>query len=66
VDAEGIAATTDSGSFFSAVPKPSRKRFDLREVLREQSSKGGIAAIMGKWPGDETDEEVATALAEMS
>lgn len=66
VDAEEVSATTDSGSFFSAIPKPSRKRFDLREVLREQSGKGGIAAIIGKWPGDETDEEVAAALAEMS
>lgn len=65
VDAEGIAATTDGGSFFSAVPKPSRKKFDLREIVREQSGKGGIATIMGKWPGDETDEEVAAALAEM-
>ena len=25
-----------------------------------------ISGIMGKWPGDETDEEVAAALAEMS
>lgn len=28
--------------------------------------KDGVAAIMGKWPGDETDEEVAAALREMS
>jgi len=66
VDAEEVSATTESGSFFSSVPKPSRKKFDLREIVREQSGKGGIAAIMGKWPGDETDEEVAAALAEMS
>ena len=25
--------------------------------------KGGIAAILGKWPGDETEEEIADALA---
>lgn len=66
VDAEEVSATTDKGSFFSTIPKPSRKRFNLREVLREQAGKGGIAAIMGKWPGDETDEEVAAALAELS
>lgn len=66
VDTEEVAATTDKGSFFSAIPKPSRKRFNLREVLREQAGKGGIAAIIGKWPGDETDEEVAAALAELS
>jgi len=27
---------------------------------------GGVGAIIGKWPGDETDEEVAAALAELS
>jgi hypothetical protein len=27
---------------------------------------GGIAAIVGKWPGDETDEQIAAALADLS
>jgi hypothetical protein len=26
----------------------------------------GLAAIMGRWPGDETDEEIAKALEELS
>lgn len=28
--------------------------------------RGGVAAIVGKWPGDETDAEVEEALREMS
>ena len=28
--------------------------------------KRGMAAIMGKWPGDETEEEIAEALEELS
>jgi|GEM_PF-3043762 hypothetical protein len=27
---------------------------------------GGLASVVGKWPGDETDEEVAAALQELS
>jgi antitoxin (DNA-binding transcriptional repressor) of toxin-antitoxin stability system len=28
--------------------------------------KGGVAAIFGKWPGDEWDEKIEAALAELS
>lgn len=33
---------------------------------RQYRNKSGLAAIMGKWPGDETDEEIAAALEEIS
>ena len=32
----------------------------------DQSHKQGIADIIGKWPGDETDEQVLQALEELS
>ncbi len=32
----------------------------------QQSLGDGIAAIVGKWPGDETDEEIRQALDELS
>ncbi len=66
VDAEEVTRTTDESHFFSAIPKPVLHRFDLRETVREQQHKGGIAAIIGKWPGDETDEEIRRALEELS
>ncbi len=62
VDSESVSATTESGSFFSAVPTPVRKTFDLRDAVRDQSHKLGVAAVIGMWPGDETDEQVAEAL----
>lgn len=31
-------------------------------IHREDKPKGGLAAIAGKWPGDETDEEIEEAL----
>lgn len=35
-------------------------------VLLAPGESNGLADIVGKWPGDETDEEVAAALAELS
>lgn len=39
-----------------------RRGFDLAAVVAAQAHKGDVSAIMGKWPGDETDEEIAAAL----
>jgi hypothetical protein len=66
IDAEQVTATTETGGFFSTIPKPARKRFDLREPFREQSGKGGVGAVFGRWPGDETDEEIQQALRDIS
>lgn len=45
-----------------SVSKQKPSGYDLREVLREQQHKKGLSAIFGKWPGTETDEEIAQAL----
>lgn len=39
---------------------------DLHKVHQAQSHKKGMAAIYGKWPGDETDEEIERALKDLS
>ena len=65
IDAEEFVQAGERDEFFSTIPKPKRSRYDLREVLREQQHKKGVSAIFGKWPGDETDEEVAEALKEL-
>ena len=38
----------------------------LNARFKTDKPKGGIASIIGKWPGDETDEEIAKALKDMS
>lgn len=40
-----------------------RKGFDLAAVVAAQAHKAGVGAIMGQWPGDETDAEIQAALA---
>ena len=66
VDTEEMVAASEKDTFFSKMPAPSRRKLDVREIVREQSYKRGLAAIIGKWPGDETDEEIEAALQELS
>lgn len=66
VDAEEVTLTSGQEEFFSTLPKAVRKQFDLRDTVREQQQKIGIAAVIGKWPGEETDEEIEKALKELS
>ena len=66
VEAESVRGAVESDRFFAKIPRPNAQRFDLRRVLREQGHKRGLAAIIGKWPGDETDEEIDKWLKEIS
>jgi len=58
VEAESVRNAAPSDQLFAKIPKPNAPRFDLRRVLREQGHKRGVAAIIGKWPGDETDAQI--------
>jgi hypothetical protein len=35
-------------------------------LFEEAPDKGGVEAIFGKWPGDETDEQIEQAMKELS
>jgi hypothetical protein len=65
IDAEGVQKATEKDAFFARLPKGRQPRFNLRDVMREQQHKKGLAAIMGKWPGTESDDEVERALREL-
>lgn len=66
IDADEVTPATEENRFFSTVPQPARQKLDVRETVRKQQHKTGLAAVFGKWPGDETDEEIAQALQELS
>ncbi len=66
VEAESVRDAAPSDQIFAKMPKPNAPRFDLRRFLREQGHKRGVAAIIGKWPGDETDEQIDEWLEEIS
>jgi len=66
IDADEITATEDDSSIWSRVPAPRRRKLDLSEYRKPQGPKSGMSAILGRWPGDETDEEIREALERLS
>jgi hypothetical protein len=48
------------------VRSPLVRRLDLKALHVPQGPDSGINAIMGKWPGDESEEEILAALEELS
>jgi hypothetical protein len=61
LDASEILATNEGRDVFSTVPLP----FTLPRRLdsRSQTSRSGVAAFFGIWPGEETDAELMAAVA---
>lgn len=66
VDAEAIKPGDGESAIFSRMPAPSRARLDVSKLHKPQGPRSGIAAIVGKWPGDETEEQIEDALERLS
>lgn len=65
IDAEEVILASDEEKLFSKIPEPVPKQFNFSETVRGPDEMG-ISTVMGKWPGDETDEQVEQALKELS
>ena len=67
LEAQHIDAAAERVSVCEQVLRP---LFEVAEPAGRyrvrQGPNSGIAAIMGKWPGDETDEEIAAILEHLS
>lgn len=65
IDADEIVPATERDQFFSKVPHGIPKS-NIQRTIRDQAHKRGIAAIIGKWPGDETEDQIQEALRRLS
>jgi hypothetical protein len=63
IDVEEILRTTMGRTQFSSIPSPSDVR--PRRERKLQNARSGVSAIFGTWPGEESDEELLAALAEL-
>jgi len=61
VEAREIEAAEERDNVWSFVPKPLFPEAELKTCSQPQS-KSGIRSTFGKWPGDETDEQILEAL----
>jgi len=66
VEAESIDDGANASSMFSTPPVASSSRLDPNRLRKPQGARSGMAAIMGRWPGDETEEEIEQALERVS
>lgn len=61
VDAREIEAAEERDDVWSFAPKPLFPEAELKACTQPQS-KSGVRSTFGKWPGDETDEQILEAL----
>lgn len=59
-------ASEQDSQIWSALPKPLLAPSSLRQLREQQRGKEGLSALLGKWPGQESDEEVRAALESLS
>lgn len=63
IDAQEILDTTEGRAAFSTVPEAMART--NRMDRKSQTSKVGVAAFFGIWPGEESDEELLAALGDL-
>lgn len=66
IDAEAISSGEAEPSLWSRMPQPRNGTMDLSKFRKPQGPRSGVAATLGRWPGDESDEEIRLALEKLS
>jgi hypothetical protein len=65
IDAEAIDTATRADRVFSKLPPPAKLMLRRPNLYHPQTAAAGMKAVFGRWPGDESDEEVLRTLAEV-
>jgi hypothetical protein len=66
IDAQEVSAAGSESTIWSRMPTPGSGRLDASVLRRPQRPSSGTGAIVGQWPGDETDDEIRQLLEEIS
>jgi hypothetical protein len=66
IDADSLASTEATAGLWTGAPRPVFSPLGRAELRYPQGPRSGLAAIIGQWPGDETDEEIEVALRDLS
>jgi hypothetical protein len=65
VDAQAIAEAGDEATVFEKVPTSFRHRQPATRLRVSEQSRRGVPGFFGKWPGEESDEELLAMLREV-
>ncbi|HEX8254875.1 MAG TPA: hypothetical protein VF846_17150 [Thermoanaerobaculia bacterium] len=66
IEADSIEAAGAEAAVWARVPAPLFGVADAASLRQPQGLRSGVNAIIGHWPGDESEEELAAALKELS
>ncbi len=67
IDVERISRSGEADrQVFSKEPVALDARLDLKVVDRLRAKSKGVSSLIGQWPGEETDEEIAALISELS
>lgn len=66
INADSIMLGEGEPSLWSRVPKAGAFSLDSDKLRKPQGPRSGMAAILGKWPGNETEEELQASLERLS
>jgi hypothetical protein len=66
IEAEVVEPAGRDAAVWAQVPTPIFRVMDAAALREPQGPRSGVNAVIGHWPGDESDEEIATALRELS
>jgi hypothetical protein len=66
IEAEAIEAADSDAEVWARTPTPLFQVMDAGGFRHPQGPRSGVNAVIGRWPGDETDEEITSALRELS
>ena len=67
IEADAVTPATEGDlAVFAAVPTSLDVEVEPRDLRVAQGPKTGVGAIFGRWPGDESDEEILRILDELS
>ena len=66
VAVDRIGPAGEGDRIFSTQPTSSQMELTPQELRQAQTSGHGLGALVGQWPGEETDEEVEAELRKLS
>ncbi len=66
IDAEEVRPAAGDVSLWSRIPSPRGRSVETSALRQPQGPRSGVAAVIGRWPGDESDDEIDAWLEEIS
>lgn len=66
IDAEQVRLATGDVSIWCRIPPARRRSVEPSAWRQPQGPRSGVAAVIGHWPGDESDDEIDAWLKEIS